>query len=78
MTTLTVTGALRLRNAREHRALEGLWSWCNELRNALCEQHLGGGVQPARVPASRDAVEARRHRVGARQTAQRVPRSTPE
>lgn len=37
---LTLTGQVRLRCTREHRALERLWGWCNELRNALCEQEL--------------------------------------
>ena len=36
--TRTWTGAARLRNAREHRALEHLWWWANTVRNALCEQ----------------------------------------
>ena len=38
--TRTWTGAVRLRNAREHRALEHLWWWANTVRNALCEQAL--------------------------------------
>lgn len=50
MTTLTLTGALRFRNAREHRALAHLWGWCNELRNALCEQRLS--VQPLELTSN--------------------------
>ena len=38
--TRTWTGTVRLRNAREHRALEHLWRWANTVRNALCEQAL--------------------------------------
>ena len=38
--TRTWTGTVRLRNAREHRALEHLWWWANTVRNALCEQAL--------------------------------------
>ena len=38
--TCTFTGAVRLRNTREHRALEHLWWWANTVRNALCEQAL--------------------------------------
>ena len=38
--TRTWTGSVRLRNAREHRALEHLWWWANTVRNALCEQAL--------------------------------------
>ena len=38
--TRTWTGAIRIRNAREHRALEHLWWWANTVRNALCEQAL--------------------------------------
>ena len=38
--TRTWTGTVRLRNAREHRALEHLWWWANTVRNALCEQTL--------------------------------------
>ena len=38
--TRTWTGAVRLRNAREHRALEHLWWWANTVRNTLCEQAL--------------------------------------
>ena len=33
--TRTWTGTVRLRNAREHRALEHLWWWANTVRNAL-------------------------------------------
>ena len=33
--TRTWTGAVRLRNALEHRALEHLWWWANTVRNAL-------------------------------------------
>ena len=38
--TRTWTGTVRLRNAREHRALEHLWWWANTVRNVLCEQAL--------------------------------------
>ena len=38
--TRTWTGAIRLRNAREHRALDHLWWSANTVRNALCEQAL--------------------------------------
>ena len=32
--THTWTGTVRLRNAREHRALEHLWWWANTVREA--------------------------------------------
>lgn len=39
--TCTVNAALRLRNAREHRALERLFWSVNQVHNALVEQELG-------------------------------------
>ena len=47
--TRTFTGSVRLRNAREHRALEHLWWWANTVRNAVCEQELGIRAHNRRV-----------------------------
>ena len=47
--TRTFTGSIRLRDAREHRGLEHLWWWANQVRNALCEQELGLRAHNRRV-----------------------------
>ena len=47
--TRTYTGSVRLRNKREHRALETLWWWANTVRNAVCEQELGIRAHNRRV-----------------------------